>query len=428
MLGCQVSSIMSKKPNTITTPRLFAIGVIFVAVSISWIALGTKLSIRNEDSTARAKSSVNGLWGPQQNQAHPRIWHTAFPNSPNRSYVQPVSSNVDIILHYEPKKKGLSWNSTYTSDFSAIYQIQNTSKSERIFHIHFSLPSESHSYYDFIFQIGDDVRKDIMPSSGAIQQKVSVSGEEIVSLKVSYRSRGMDRWSYHLGNVERISNFKLNMQANFENIDFPEGSSSPTSREYDQSADTWQLTWSYPDVIRPQRIAMQMPKIKDAGLIASKVSFFAPVSLLFFFSVIIIFSLIKGISLHPMNYVFLAAGFFSFHLLFAYLADLVPLHLAFLIASATSLALIGSYVQAVGGKSLIKIAAPAQFAYLVLFSYSFLFDGVTGLTIAVGSIITLALVMRATAKVDWTQVFTADLIRQKTPKNGHSLAEAQPPS
>jgi len=51
-------------------------------------------------------------------------------------------------------------------------------------------------------------------------------------------------------------------------------------------------------------------------------------------------------------------------------------------------------------------AAGAQLAYMVLFSYSFFIDGYSGLTITVGSILTLAFLMIATAKVDWSQRFS----------------------
>jgi hypothetical protein len=46
-----------------------------------------------------------------------------------------------------------------------------------------------------------------------------------------------------------------------------------------------------------------------------------------------------------------------------------------------------------------------QFVYLVLFSYAFFFDGFTGLTITIGAILTLYIVMRTTARVQWAEVF-----------------------
>jgi hypothetical protein len=55
---------------------------------------------------------------------------------------------------------------------------------------------------------------------------------------------------------------------------------------------------------------------------------------------------------------------------------------------------------------LFKVALPAQLAYLVLFSASFFFDGLTGITLTVCGVATLALLMFLTARVDWKAHFT----------------------
>lgn len=67
--------------------------------------------------------------------------------------------------------------------------------------------------------------------------------------------------------------------------------------------------------------------------------------------------------------------------------------------------LVCGYLRAVGGSALFKVALPAQAACMVLFSFSFFFDGPTGITIAVGSVATLAQLMVLTAKVDWQRAF-----------------------
>ena len=41
----------------------------------------------------------------------------------------------------------------------------------------------------------------------------------------------------------------------------------------------------------------------------------------------------------------------------------------------------------------------------MLFSYAFFFEGYTGLTVTVGAILTLFVMMQATARVDWGAVF-----------------------
>jgi inner membrane protein involved in colicin E2 resistance len=195
------------------------------------------------------------------------------------------------------------------------------------------------------------------------------------------------------------------MTTDFSEFDFPAGTGSATERT--RTAKGWHFVWSYPDVINAQSIAMGMPSVANPGPVASRMSFFAPVSLLFFFAVLVLMGMVWRISLHPMNYFFLAAGCFAFQLLFAYLVDLIPLALAFAISAVVSLALVCGYLRAVTGRRFAELGAIAQFAYMILFSYSFFFEGLTGLTITIGAIVTLALLMGATARVNWAEKFGA---------------------
>jgi hypothetical protein len=49
--------------------------------------------------------------------------------------------------------------------------------------------------------------------------------------------------------------------------------------------------------------------------------------------------------------------------------------------------------------------AVAQLIYLVAFSYAFFFEGLTGLTVTIGAVVTLFVLMHLTAKVKWADVF-----------------------
>jgi inner membrane protein involved in colicin E2 resistance len=107
-----------------------------------------------------------------------------------------------------------------------------------------------------------------------------------------------------------------------------------------------------------------------------------------------------------MNYFFIGAAFFSFHLLLAYLVDHTSIHAAFFISSAVSILLVVSYMRLVVGSRLAFLEiAISQFIYLVLFSYTFFFKGFTGLAITILCIVTLFVVMQFTGKVDWEAVF-----------------------
>src|SRR5205823_4736566 len=162
----------------------------------------------------------------------------------------------------------------------------------------------------------------------------------------------------------------------FAAIDFPAGTLSPSGRAAQGGG--WRLTWRFDSLVTGQKIGMDPPDRLNPGPLASRITFFAPVSLLFFMAVMVMLGVVRRRSLHPMNYFFLAAAFFSFHLLLAYLVDHISIHLSFIICSAVSLFLVVSYLRLVVGLRFAAVeAAAAQFLYLVLFSYAFFFKGLT---------------------------------------------------
>jgi inner membrane protein involved in colicin E2 resistance len=194
------------------------------------------------------------------------------------------------------------------------------------------------------------------------------------------------------------------MHTNFADIDFPENTLSPTTKH--QTGNGWDLTWSYKNLVSGYQIGMAMPEKLQPGPLAGQISYFAPVSLFFFFFVMFIITALKGIDLHPMNYFLLAGAFFAFHLLMAYLVDHISIHLAFVICSLVSIFLVVSYLRLVVGIRFAAIEAGlAQFVYLVLFSYAFFFKGFTGLAVTIGSIVTLFIVMQMTGRIRWAERF-----------------------
>jgi len=192
------------------------------------------------------------------------------------------------------------------------------------------------------------------------------------------------------------------MATDFADVDFPAGTLSPTTKE--RTDEGWRLEWSFDSLVTGQRIGMDAPSRLNPGPLTARITFFAPVGLLFFLTVLGILGVVRGESLHPMNYFFLSAAFFAFHLLLAYLVDHVDVHLAFGIAALASVALVVSYLRLVAGlRFAVLQAGAAQLVYLVLFSYAFFFEGFAGLTIAVGTVLTLFVLMQATGRVNWAQ-------------------------
>jgi inner membrane protein involved in colicin E2 resistance len=191
------------------------------------------------------------------------------------------------------------------------------------------------------------------------------------------------------------------MRTSFPNVDFLLGTTSPTHHSVEQGR--WQGEWNFTSLVAGAPIGIEMPKLLNPGPLASKVTFFAPLSLLFFFFVVAILSFVRKREMHPMHYLLLGCAFFAFHLLFAYLVDHVTIATSFTIASLVSVFLVVSYARLfVGWRFALVEMGISQIIYLVLFSMTFFWEGYTGLAIAIGATLTLFLVMQITGRFDFS--------------------------
>jgi hypothetical protein len=224
-------------------------------------------------------------------------------------------------------------------------------------------------------------------------------------IDIHYVSRGLDDWHYSFGDgVAQIGDFELVAHTDFTTIDYPAGSLSPTTRTTE--ADGWKLTGRFASLVTGRDIGIVPPSRTNPGPLAARIAFFAPVGLLFYVTVMVILGILRGRSMHPMNYFFLSAGFFAFHLLLAYLVDHVDIRAAFVIAAAVSVALVGSYLRLVATRRVLVIeAAIAQLVFLILFSFAFFFEGYTGLAVTIGAVLTLFVMMQLTGRIDWSTAF-----------------------
>jgi hypothetical protein len=385
-----------------TIRHLFAVVVIFVCTTVAWFLLGKAISVRSHQAATALGPELRANWGPELIQTHPTAHYAAPTSGGARRIFAPETSRVSVDLRYLPKQKGLLRYRTYEVDFEAAYTLRNPAPITQTLYFEFALPDANIRYDRFALKTGATAT-DRVPEAGRIREAVRLEAGEVAVVSVAYRANGLGEWSYTFGDTPRVRDFELAMTTDFREYDIPAGAVSATLTEATDGG--MRLVWKYDDVINAQRIGMAMPNILNPGPVASRITFFAPVSLLFFFSVLVIVGTVRGQALHPMHYFFLAAGYFAFQLSFAYLADLVSPVTAFAIASGISLTLVNLYLWRAKGARLARISIFAQFAYMVLFSASFFFDGLTGITITIGAIITLALLMAMTARTNWQEVF-----------------------
>jgi inner membrane protein involved in colicin E2 resistance len=385
--------------------RIFPIVFIYLMTVFAWLILGATVQFRTYNIDTKLEKAVSQLWGTSQRQEAPLVYYqTKETTTQMIDHKVPLdASKIKVGLKLGYRRKGLLWYSTYRVNFSGKYRFANLTTEPREMFFELPLPAADAVYDNPRFLIGGHEVEDIQIEEGVLKQAIRLEAGQAQEVEISYGSQGMDEWWYDFGdNVSQIKNFSLTMDTDFKKIDFPENSISPTKKV--QTKDGWRLNWNYARLLSGVQIGMVMPKKLNPGPWTSKVTFFAPVSLFFFFFLIFIFTILRDIKIHPMNYFFVAAAFFSFHLLLAYLVDHIDINLAFLICSLVSIFLVISYMRLVVGErfAFLEIGI-SQFVYLVLFSYTFFFEGFTGLTVTIMAIITLFLVMQFTGRVDWEE-------------------------
>jgi inner membrane protein involved in colicin E2 resistance len=399
--------------------QIAALVFIFVCTTVAWMILGTTIFSRTYSSNQQLEGRVASTWGSPQEQSPPSATYKKIEISTvteqqagkiitrndkvERNFLLPLdASDIRVKLQLDHRQKGLLWYSTYAVDFAGEYKFRNDTAEPQMVSYHLAFPAQR-AVYDGLAMEVDGQKVPVTANEQGACVEATLAPGQTATLRTAYRSQGLNSWRYKLGDgIAQVHNFVLSMTTNFRDIDFADDTLSPTEKQ--RNSNGWQLTWRYSNLLSGFQIGMTMPEKLQPGPLTGQISYFAPVSLFFFFFLMFIISTLRNLDLHPLNYFFLACAFFAFHLLLAYLVDHISIHAAMEIASLVSVALVVSYLRLVVG---IRFAAfeagTAQVIYLVLFSYAFFWKGFTGLSITVISIVTLFVVMQATGRIRWSE-------------------------
>lgn len=402
--------------------RIIAVVAIFLCTCAAWIILGAVTLNRSGKMDEGLSREVKSLFDGSLDIDQPSIYYaqpvlkTIQDNSGLSRNVwetqyDPITldaSDVTLDVKLDPRKKGVLWFPTYKVSFKAQYVFRDT--------VGLAFPLKLLSTLQSTDAVYDNVRlvvngKEIANILPLLQKKdiqIPRSADGLYKVELSYDASGLEFLNYRMSPgydaISEINNMNLKILTDFDKYDFPEGSMSPTTKVKTERG--WELTWQFKKAVTGKDIGLVIPNKVNPGELVSRVTFFAPVPLLFFFVILMILSVLMKVNIHPMNYFFLAASFFSFHLIYSYFSDHINIYLTFAIASLVSMALTASYLRLFAPPKFAFVYAPlAQLLYLVFFSFSFFFKGSTGMICTIVSVLTLFVLMQITGKIDWQQTF-----------------------
>ncbi|MBI4703419.1 MAG: inner membrane CreD family protein [Deltaproteobacteria bacterium] len=406
--------------------RLVAIGLIWLGCAVAWVILGSTILVRTDGISSSLRGEVHQLWGPPLEQAPPRAFFhdvktvTDTVTTKDASGVEQqaerqrrVDTEVDISLDstlvraslaLEQRRKGLLWFPTYQVDFRSRYGFVNDSGQVRDVELVFPLAGEDALYDGFGVTDGAGQPVPTSISGGLARWTARFDPGERRDYAVAYRSRGTSQWRYRLTQgMGRATNVNVELETDFTAVDFPPGTLSPSA--HGSKGGRWHGAWQFSSLISSKPIGVDLPQLLNPGPLASRITFFAPVGLLFFFFVVAVFATAQRRDIHPLNFFFFGCAFFAFHLLFAYLVDHLEIAPSFGLASAVSILLVATYARLfVGWRFALVQMGLSQLIYLVLFSFTFFWEGFTGLAITIGAVLTLFVMMQLTGRVSWRAV------------------------
>ena len=427
--------------------KLIAVAVIFLGFSIAWMILGGVNQGRTWDYTQKSLKRLQNAYGGPLKINPPLIYYEITQQKKGqvngfetvssymeKEFIDPSRTNVDIDLKLERKKIGNLWFPVFIAAYQGEYEyniesVPEEARSQPLFLVP-GLNSSESIYRSIEMKINDMTVQPLskLVSNTPIELRSKMDSAGNVKVNYFYETTGIDYILYELAGkyeplkktiqqdnnsrayrerLTRLDNFNVKLTADFRIYDFPGQTIPPTKRK--QFGQKNEFIWQFDKTVTGKNIGLIVPKEINPGEIAARISFFAPVSLLFFFVVMMIFGILVKRKLHPMHYFFLAATFLSFHLMFSYSADHISMYSAFGIASIVSCLLTFSYLIRFNEWKYATISMSLQLLYLIVFSSSFFYKsttglGITGLIVTIVSVITLFVLMQLTAKLDWKSV------------------------
>lgn len=427
--------------------KIAALIVIFVGSSIAWVILGTSNWARTNDASSSLKSSMQSMYGDDLVINAPTLYkrtpkgkdeivfkenydddYDKYEDNIKQLYTQETkdgketvyveryakleSSEIKIDVKMDRRKKGYLWFPTFKSHFAGTYKfVVGKGVSSEPYYLSTIFGSSDNIYTNVKINVNGKELDDFLKLLTEKEILVQPNEKGELLLNVEYDATGMENLKYKMAtgyrDLTQVNNFNCEITTDFEDYDFPRTMLSPTTKESIEGGA--RLNWTFSNTITGKDIGLIIPNKLNPGDITSRVSFFAPIPLLFFFIVLLMISIVTKQEIHAMHFFFLALAFFSFHLMFSYFSDQMHIYLSFAIAAVVSLGLTVSYVMHFLTKKMAFLIVPlTQIVYLFVFSFSFFFDGITGLIVTICAVTTLFILMQLTAKQNWNRVFNPE--------------------
>ena len=409
--------IFQVRPDFVKKIMKYALIFVFTAIfSIVAISIGFRIDSRHSRSYSDNLKSVQEIWGGEIVQQLPSFTfkEKGYIERENKKtgemeqILSEISRNMGIAdqkvavkIKSNIRQKGLLKYPGYNLSFYGKYILRNLKGNSERLTFSFPLPQGAGNITDIKVKLDNSEYKGDSDFSDGVQWDGVLSKDQTVTIEVNYNAQGTETFDYAMGSEKaEIKNLDVEIVTDFTDSDIPNGAMVPTSSAGDNKE--MMYTWKALNLVTGQNISLKFKISGNYGEIVSKLFYYSPIALFLFVGFLLVFCTSKGISLHPMHYLFIITGFFIFYLLGSYLVSYMNIMLAVLLSLAVSTGIILYYCSLIDkGREIIRITFFGALLFQWIFSVAFFVPEHTGFLITIASIAAFVFLMKTTASVDW---------------------------
>ncbi|MCE9501025.1 MAG: hypothetical protein K8R21_11100 [Leptospira sp.] len=400
--------------------RYAVVGIFWIGFSAGAIAIGFRISDRHTQTYTRSLKSVGEIWGGFISQSPPRFGFKRnitedFENHKTGQFEKRtreafydhgfLAQIVELDIRSNVRMKGLLKFPGYKIHFSGKYTVKNNLSSPENFYFDFNPPHNAGNITDISVNLdGKEYKSDSNYADG-VNWAGLLKPQEERTIIVRYAAQGTKNFKYALAEQKiEIKHLSVIVKTDFANLNIPEQAMPATETVSD--AKITQLKWIGENLITGQNVSVDFEIDGNYGSIAAKLFYYSPLSLALFTGLILLFTVSRGISLHPMHYLFLMAGFFIFYLLGSYMISYMHIFLGISVSLLVSSGIIIYYSFLLKkGNEFFKIVCFSVIIFQWILSIAFFFPEHTGLLITIAVIVSFIALMKVTADTDWESKF-----------------------
>jgi len=394
------------------------LGILAIGLSTVAVLIGLRTEQRGTSKYSDNLKEVRQIWGGSIVQAPPAIsyrqltrverhhWKTGKPYSVKKIVHRDIKiwkTDIDGRIDRDIRKKGLQVYNGYRLNFNGTWKIKNLIGKQKEIFFHLPLPTGGNNIHNAVITINGKTYNGDQRVADGIDWSGTMAPGETRTIRVTYSCQGLNNFRYALDKETReIPKFSFNIDTDFPERVINYLDNSMVHSTVDTKNGRTKILWKGENIITRQPIALSFDSGKKTYEIVSNLYYYSPLAIVLFLAVMLVFSLAYNIRLHFMHFLFFGTGFLFFHFFLSYLVSYTGFIIGFIIASMISGGMILFYAKQLNrGRHLVDAVLIGLAMFQLFFSIAFYFPAHTGILILIGSAISLTVVMKATAEIDW---------------------------